>query len=815
MTFIKFLKNFKSKKNKATLLKYAGYSSIKEYMEDFNVSTQKEAYKRILDDYNKFVDIQREKKVTNPITGAQIKLFDVITYEGRVRDKYKDKIDYIDEKLVLKKSKKKVKIIDSSKDNIIIIDNATKSTGKFDSSNDLDKYVKDNNTNINNYKVVNTIGMNVDAEVSISITFIWIPSDTELELTENIIGIFTPEQLSSESFIRNLLNFGAFKIGIIDRIISVKYHTTINNKSLELENMELKLNVPLKINSLYNEVVDKDFKHCIHDYLIQNYPKKCKKDIYKLKNVNSIYDWCVTNKIKLLAFDICGKPIKTHYPTKKNRNKALNFIAYNTHLYPIKNKFLKKTNNIIDNIVTLSTTDMNKKLIELLENHILPSNIGYDGSQIINFTYIHDKKQILVTDNIEYSRCKKILSLFGLEDKLYPQIKVSNLGSIFEKNYIKSDINSFFPYGAEFNKGGYNFINNDLDDSEEFVTIDKNKCYSNELFNLTYLIKTDIRLNKFRKVNDSNEFDIKLHYLYIVEIEQESLLMPNNNIYCGKLVSFARSQGLKFVIKEELETKTEINGYKNMINELYNKLDNKDFKQIINIMIGKFERSGTHQDIVNFKKFMDENELKTFDGHVKKIGNYYAGFEKKRIYHLHNKKPIAIQVKDNSRMTMYNMINCLGIKQDEIKQLKTDSITYKKINDDYKEYINNYITGWKIENFKPMKDPKIDYNPVPTFEYEQNDKGYICFGYAGSGKTHKIIHNDIPKYGNCYIVITPSHSTLEEYRHLKLNCDVIHKYLYSNELPSVQNIIIDEIGMIDYKGWEFLYKCKLEGKNII
>jgi hypothetical protein len=51
----------------------------------------------------------------------------------------------------------------------------------------------------------------------------------------------------------------------------------------------------------------------------------------------------------------------------------------------------------------------------------------------------------------------------------------------------------------------------------------------------------------------------------------------------------AREKVLNFRILEEQETETVPNYFKEMVNDLYDKLDNDTFKEIMNIHIGKFE----------------------------------------------------------------------------------------------------------------------------------------------------------------------------------------------------------------------------------
>ena len=61
-----------------------------------------------------------------------------------------------------------------------------------------------------------------------------------------------------------------------------------------------------------------------------------------------------------------------------------------------------------------------------------------------------------------------------------------------------------------------------------------------------------------------------------------------------------RDEGIEFTIREEMQTEKVENYYKQMILDLYNKVDSKIFKDIINVMIGKFE-SYSHKQ-TNYKE---------------------------------------------------------------------------------------------------------------------------------------------------------------------------------------------------------------------
>ena len=86
--------------------------------------------------------------------------------------------------------------------------------------------------------------------------------------------------------------------------------------------------------------------------------------------------------------------------------------------------------------------------------------------------------------------------------------------------------------------------------------------------------------------------------------------------------------------------------------------------------------------------------------------------------------------------------------------------------------------------------------------------------YAGCGKTYKIVNEIIPKLNDDYIVVSPSHSTLKEYKRLGLNAKVIQYYQFKCSIPEETNIIVDEFGMVGKGGLDMIYKCYLKGKRI-
>ena len=234
-------------------------------------------------------------------------------------------------------------------------------------------------------------------------------------------------------------------------------------------------------------------------------------------------------------------------------------------------------------------------------------------------------------------------------------------------------------------------------------------------------------------------------------------------------------------------------------------------------MIGKFESPISTTKNLKFNKMCNEKEADTFEGYKKEIyGKYILCYDEKDTFNIYNKKPISIQIKDESRKMLYEMMKDLNLENEDIKQVKTDSITFINKNDDYKKYIGKGLDDWKIETYTPIipKDiHKINLTLEQNCKGENTNELWDC--YAGAGKSYKIINEVIPKLNGDYIVLTPSHACLKDYRKLGLKCDVIQKYIYANETNLANNIIIDECGMLNKNSWDYVYKLHLTGRKIM
>jgi hypothetical protein len=621
--------------------------------------------------------------------------------------------------------------------------------------------------------------------------------------------------------------------------------------SINPANMRMREQKPLNICNLYNDVIElkENDKNCVKAYLEKIYKKISEKSIAKLGNEEGVSSTELnkfSNKynIKMLIYDILGNIISANYPQKVNKSyKSLVGISYNNHFYPIKNTILNKVS--IPKKIKISD-NLNNDFDSLLKENVLPSNIKISIENKVNEDNIKEhsrdscrlrtseQKINIITfnnkdtqhiSNSEYNVCLDILEIFGLKDKITPFTNLKNIMNIIEKPYIIENTNSFFI--ANYAKGGFNYYNKNADISKKIKTIDHNKFYSNCLCDLEYLISVDIRQSEPVKLNKNPEFIVE-HYLYIAKPKKSCLLIPDTNIYSGSHLLLCCEYGVEFDILEELETKRHFNYYKQLINDVYDKLGSTKYKGLIkdmmNIIIGKFEQDIKLNDEMTVEKLCNFQERMTNEGFYYKYNDkYYLKLNKNKIVNkIYNKCPIAIQLKDLGRVKLFQKIQELNISENDLVNIETDSISFIYKKQDLGQLDANNWKGWKeikkdIAYFEKRKKTDFDvFDGETTFflsKSDNNNKLYNC--YAGSGKSYTIVNKILPSLNNeNYIIITPSHNSATQYYKLKLNCKVVQTYKFQQYLPQEENIIIDEVGLCDRDAQDFIYKCFMLGKNI-
>ena len=655
----------------------------------------------------------------------------------------------------------------------------------------------------------------------------------------------------TEEFMKLLKKSHDFDL-YIHRVLAI----TENYAVMRPLKMGLRENKPLKINLFNCEIQIKDNKmnNCVKNLLYQLYYKEgkgiSKATINNLGNndavsVKDITNFCKEYNIKTIAYDINKNVISEYIPEKINKTyKSLIYIAYNNHIYPIHNAYLTKNKEPkYKSNVYISFIEMENKLIETLESGILPDNISIidrsyndnNNNEIPKLgisSFIIDN--VLYHSNEEYNKVCEISKLFGISDKIDPKVNLSNIGDYIEKLYLKNCVKSFFPYEPNFN-GGYNYVNEDyekLAKKYNTITIDNNKHYSNALHKLPFLIKTDIRTCKHRIIKDIdiNEIEIKDDNLYVANPKVSTILMPVCDYYAGYQLKYCTSQGIKYELLEELEAEQIPNYYKSMIDDLLTKVDETTFKDIINRHIGRMYGNWGENIYKKFSKIANNDEVKCSKGYVYKLTkDYNLIYETKTSFHdIYNKRPIRQQILFEARKIIYEKMKELELSNNMILQIKTDAITFANKNNIIINSSSKF-GEWKIETKeKPTPCPNDIFNEIVSFNTKPiNDINTIWIDYAGSGKTHYIINELLPKIKendlksvfsdskDNYIILTPSHSACKDYRKNKINCSVIQKYTYTyNNIPDEEYIIVDEIGMVDKQGLDLLIKATIMGKKI-
>lgn len=726
----------------------------------------------------------------------------------------------------------------------------------------VQRYIIDKNDNFAKYDakkkpaIIRNFGINKisnaeyvadNMKIKDSIIYKNLPTDRQLKLNLNIEVIF---DYSDELDITRYINFvvtcksteivqnANFAVGaylskfkdpykILNVRVSIEVKSLFSKQTFELSKGRLREEKPLNIFNEYVNIEQNNNKDCAKKFLLSKLGrirnKKLVSDIHKLGNSDGItpeeiIEYCKKYGIVCDIFKFGGEIYLSNTGENKSKLPQLTFLTYNNHLYPMKNKYLKKKKH--DNCTIKIVKDCEKEFNIFIsntsgydadENPILGSDIKYNGKHMVSFI-VDDIKYL---QNEDYELCLKILTKLGLKDKIYDTIKINHLFDVISKLYVKENLKSYLP--IDIIKGGFNY-NSGNDCVGEINTIDMNKAHATCLRDLPYLIKVDYRTAKInKKINDDHK--IVSHYLYVIKPPQSSILLPNTNIYWGEHVQFCKDVGVEFEILEELETvKIETNYYTEMINNLHSIIDGKTFKDIINIGIGKFETQSKIYGKYNVIGVFNKEESKCHSGFKHAINDSYD-----LVYNssdspttIYNQMPMAIQVKDYLRQLVYKKMCSLNVPEQSIIQIKTDAISYiGKLPKD----IGNNLGQWKIINYKKMNDTFVSDNGNVTFvaERQQNDN-VLGLCYAGCGKTYDIINNLIPKLqitGSEFIVLSPSHVSLEDYKKANINSSVIQKYTLQNKIPTEDTIIIDEFGMCDRSSHDLLIKCNLLGKTCI
>lgn len=632
-----------------------------------------------------------------------------------------------------------------------------------------------------------------------------------------------------------------FPINIHDIVIQEEGRTEYRELLHNANKYYIRLEEPLKLDNLHFfncdlfEYENPEKQNCLLNYLKNHFKQK---SYYKgLKNkedptLQDLYDFIESNPYQeAYLFTLTGKLLYKKEGLRdankkkfKNDVKNIYAIIHNNHIYGLKPKnnhniikYLKYNNDQFDNTVVIkNTNDFFKKINDII-------TIDKSEPKFINAdSFIH--KNIKYIQNNEYDDVELFYNKLGLNPnyKFNKMNVCDDLCKLYNINY-----SSYFPY--EYKQSGFYFVSNNKYDMDDLITFDKNKCYPSCLAKLPFLITCDIKYNEPKIYNDD---EIIEHYLYIIHSEISNIFTPDNYmIVSGRYINFIKLYNKSpFKITEVITTTKHENNYTDMLDNVFTKLNNKFVKMAFCIMIGKMQKTGyqTIQTRTNFK--VVSNESFNFEESPYFYGIDYGTdcnhdyvlsyeIEEKTIDHkLSNNLPISYQILEEARMTIYNKLLELNVDENDIIQIKTDSITLKnkkkyikKIKDEPKNFY-----GWKLEETKLLKNVSFPNTEKQTFFF--NVGNGTCEVYnklAGCGKTYDIINNKINSFNGDYCVLAFKHSTLEPYRLKSLNCNTIDHYIFRNIKPKEKHIIIDEFGLLKKEHLDFLLKLHYQHNKIL
>ena len=549
---------------------------------------------------------------------------------------------------------------------------------------------------------------------------------------------------------------------------------------------------------------------CVPATLTKLYPSIANQKRPKIKfpeansTTEQVMEFAKHYKIRAIAYNIKGEVIAQHIPVSPSTTyKSLVYLYYHNHMYLLKNKYLIERPDPTK-IEYQDEETLNSHFISLLKQRILPADIRVKGTTITSF----QNNDTIYFYNPDYHALVSISEKFMFADKIQFHTSHSTIMYILEKLYTAPPTNSFLP--IKHAKPSC-YFNRKPDPSKELITIDKNKAFSNILRDLSYLLSTDIRTMKHEF---TTEFTTDLA-LYIATPETPNILMPKQDIYVGSHIKFCLSQKIPFTIQERLDCVKHDNHFTQIINDLFYHAPDQA-KSIICKTIGCFQSDPKFGENVNIVCKDDRNPRHTSIP-ITDTDEFFEFSQNESVRNITNRRPIAIQVKDDMNRLLYNKMKELNLTIHDIVQIKTDSITFYKDATTKPIYTDTKITGWKYGTYKEAQGSIFDDStPFTTFVQNTPNKNVLITGYAGNGKSYRIQHSNL----HDTIILSSKHSAVKQHRELGLNAEVIQKYCCwgaktSIVIPKESTLIIEECGLFTAEHWDFLYRCFLLGKTII
>ena len=660
---------------------------------------------------------------------------------------------------------------------------------------------------------------------------------------ENIIGYFNtfPE-------IRNL-NTSCF--------ITVK--NTENNKSklLKLKKdgdtyyLYSSIRNYTNMNNIFNKIsINIDIptnKNCVIEtlkYIYSHLPKGNKK-IFKieLKNIekkyienneipsyNKLVDFLETTQTNYKIFNWTDKNDYNNN-TFDSKKKIFNFIVYNKHLYLLENdnnydkiKYSLDTN---DKYLILDENKFNNEFNSLLKENKHPKIIKINkekGTMNVDIETYENNKIIFIKDDIQGTN-SKLLYLCQIFNISYNPFITE--GNFIEKVLMENKIiqqKSFFLYNHSSRDIIYS---EEINDTENFITFDFNKYYSNILLSLDKIPIINNLIHKTEKFIDGEKIDD--NYVYSIEIldNNYNLWFKNDDLYFGKVLNTNYYKPIfdkmkkdnKLKIVDKIKCDWIDNYYKPIIEKLFEIVEitkNKNnivstIKNIINKTIGKFQLNKPEmKELFNNIHIEENNEVINYHHNENeeyfnyKIDNtnykiFYQLETKKNYYFnvLENHRPLRTLIINLSWLNMLKFIIDNKIDDKDIYQINTDSLTIRNFKENPNSNPNDEFSNCYLERKrkKPQykKDDEIYYigkynELIKKIENEQIDNKYNLYGikiqeYKKYNDSINISPNnisffdDIKKHNNQFVLNLGYAGSGKSYKIDKL----IDKFIKNNE----------------------------------
>ena len=544
--------------------------------------------------------------------------------------------------------------------------------------------------------------------------------------------------------------------------------------------------------------------NCVVYYFDELYKKK-KRKVYKLicndlKEIESKKKTIYLNDLK----DILKKHEITIYIysmgeylefeqynsnyTEKSKCEHIILYIEDNHLYVVKsmkhkNHLTRKSIKNYDNAIIKNVLSVEP--LKLLNSLVLGFDLDSHTNEIKYLMYDNDKELFTNYDDIKITN--KFIKKLGYDKR----ILFSNPNNFINKIIDKYNINTFSIFPFRINNDVLMYKNNEIKqekNDETLLNIDKNKCFSNALYDCPFIPIFNVFTNVKRNY-EPNELIVN-HYLYFIEVNEPNEIYYNNGFRFGYFlnkVGGLKHIKIKYVYECDILKDSEnniINPYGVMINDLYGVAETKEeinfIKDSVNKYIGKMmnpeKQKITYKENlkcsnVNDLKLMFKNDMeKIYSGDLdeeeidKKLNNdlsyddvlkimtlrndigyiedthnknmvwHWTLKEKNNMYVGQDNKPLHILIRDIAQLYILEKINEIGLKKEDIIEINTDCIYIKNSNNYDLTKINNNPNDWKAwKTTKGYKKEQIqnvnlklnDNEPEETkYFYELNENQY-------------------------------------------------------------------------------------------